>query len=191
MFLFTAKNLNSAYVLNINIPDKNIIYMKFDTGASFTTIPYSLLEGVIKEKQVTKFKCYNDIRIFETASSKTITGVLCSVENASIGGLKFPIFYFYLIFNTNRTVGLLGYEIIDNCRFSHDIRSDIIVSDFDMNKYQNVTSKFCNGLYEISFDECCELYNIHRDDETDIILVNNSGEILSDEEIIEEFFQDE
>lgn len=190
MILFIAKNSNNAYTLNINTPNGHIVYMKFDTGASFTAIPYSLLKDVIKDKEVNNFKYYNHTKTFKTASSKDVKGVLCSIENISIGALKFPIFYFYLIFNTNRTVGLLGYEVIDNCKFSHDVDGNIIISDFDAKKYKNDTSKICTGLHEISFDECYDMCKIHEiTDETELELVNSSGRPLSDEDVIKELFQ--
>lgn len=50
--------------------------MKFDTGASFTAIPYSLLKDVIKDKEVNSFKYYNHTKTFKTASSKDVKGVL-------------------------------------------------------------------------------------------------------------------
>ena len=56
MILFKATNSNNAYTLNIITANGHIIYMKYDTGASFTTIPYSLLQDVIKSKEVNNIK---------------------------------------------------------------------------------------------------------------------------------------
>lgn len=78
-------------------------------------------------------------------------GVLRKIKNLRINDLNIDSFYFLLVKDVTRvingteyvaSVSLLGADFIDFCHYEHDIQNDIIIDEFDINKYSENHDSF-------------------------------------------------
>lgn len=163
MVLLVAYNTGTDYSVSLKknnkVPYESPINLKFDSGATFTNISHRLLKGMMVEDSEYEFTYYNKKVEFNIASDALVKGYLCSMKNISLGSIVFPEFYFFMTFN-NKDTGLLGYEIIDNFKFSHDINGNIVINEFDKENYKKIVKGLTKGIKEntgLSLDECYKL----------------------------------
>ena len=124
--------------LDIQKNEKDFVSIKFDTGATNTIITTGALgfddvqtsvllkniqEGGLKPKK------------FTSASGNTFMGYPCYCDNLKIGNVLLKRFYYYIVLHNNPKA-LLGDDFICCCTFSHSFKSDIIVTAFHSEEYE-------------------------------------------------------
>ena len=75
-------------------------------------------------------------------------GYLCNATDVKVNSTILKQFYYYLIFNVEHKIALLGDDFISCCTFVHSANSDIIIQAFDSDNY---TMK--QNTYALSEDE--------------------------------------
>lgn len=188
---------NSAYYIpisNLRGNKKEYLAIKFDTGAVNTVLSFSALVGNLKFLGISEDKFEEQIKKkvgiitkdFKAANGKTMLGYLCCSQDVIIDGYKFDKFYYYLIFNIERKLALLGDDFISCCNFEHKVNSNIEITHFDTNHYKINEDKEKNCISEVIFDELLELSKTDIDEP---IKSAYGDKILSDAEVIEEVFR--
>lgn len=146
---------NSAYHIKLlNLINNKVTVFKFDTGAINTIISFEALVDGKMLKQIDKQNFMNSLRKniptkdFRSASGNYMKGFLCKATDVKIGDAILSKFYYYLVFNINHKIALLGDDFISCCNFIHESNSDIIINDFDDDNYT-----INQNTYALSEDE--------------------------------------
>lgn len=138
------KYANGLYITNIRgiaSNQKDVIAL-FDTGATDTVIPITLLKNYSNEKKQSILnKMLNKpnvtTRNFLAASGDIVTGVYCKAEKVNISGKVLDEFYYYLLFCDEKSKkALIGTDFIHYCGFTHSVEGDIHIKTFDYEKYK-------------------------------------------------------
>lgn len=149
--MIKAKHQDNAYILLIS----NILNFgfrafpcKFDTGAVNTMLPLGMIldectsNSDLRDVFARLCEKSNAVTEFTSAAGNKILGVKCHVNDIIISGMLIHDFYFYLT-NTDRKVALLGDDFISCCTFKHIPDGDILIDNFDSNKYsRNVNTSY-------------------------------------------------
>lgn len=124
------------------------INLMWDTGAFISVLSVANFvrdtesddyERLVKSiDEDTEFIDYNSV-------SGAGKGVLRKIKNMKINGHLIENFYFLLVKDVKRiinnteysaSISLLGADFIDYCKYEHDVEDDIVVRDFDYDKYE-------------------------------------------------------
>lgn len=139
-FLYSQKTKNyTGYLESIDIFTDVKIPVKFDTGAIatiFTAKVFGLGEEgvkVIADKIEQKALMRQG---FTSATGHTFYGYPCYCDNIRLDDVILRRFYYYLVLDSSRSKALLGDDFISCCTFSHGYESDIVVTGFNMEKYE-------------------------------------------------------
>lgn len=133
----------SAYFLcvsNLHINKDIDIDIKFDTGASATIVTLTTIndkateEDCLKLKELIKTGNYIT-NTFKSATDDELVGIKCYKDNVDIGGIHFDRFYYWLIPTVKYNKALLGDDFIKCCQFTHNIKSDIVITAFSIQDY--------------------------------------------------------
>jgi len=149
-FLYSRKTKNyTGYLENIDIYRDIKIPIKFDTGAIatiFTTKALGLnrdsekiITDRIKQKELKKHK-------FMSATGHIFYGYPCFCNNVKLDDVFFKQFYYYLVLDNSISKALIGDDFISCCTFSHSFESDIVVTGFNLEKYQEKCISGANAL---------------------------------------------
>lgn len=137
-----VKYYSGQYVIDvIGIRGRKHIKFKFDTGSPNTVIPISkYLDRRIsideQNKIIATAKSKNMKTMqFITASGSEMIAIPTVETDVYVGDISIPKFYFYVTLGTTSLTPLLGDDFISNCLFTHSFQSDIIVTNFDINRY--------------------------------------------------------
>lgn len=149
---------------NMHIDKSKYIPAKFDTGAVSTIVSLGAIsknttftsDKIESLREKLKNKC-SDVKKFRSATGHTIEGFLTYQENVKLSNLNIPRFYYYLTLQNNIKKFLIGDDFIAFCKFNHDKKSDIIISEFYYDDYiENIeTDNNIDGGISIN-----EIYNI-------------------------------
>lgn len=158
----------SSYRLTIsnllNSENNDLIMFKFDTGAVQTIISIEALlddielENIDKNRiKITfenKFKTHIKT-VFKSASGTDMAGYLCKSRNVLVDETEFKEFFYYLTFDTNRKLALLGDDFISCCDFVHSAGNDILIRGFDRARYtgQHKSGSITNDEISLAFLE--------------------------------------
>lgn len=135
----------SAYIMlagNMHIDKSKYIPAKFDTGAISTIVSLGAIsknttltsDKIESLREKLKRKC-SDVKEFRSASGHTIEGFLTYQDDVKLYNLNIPRFYYYLTLQNDIKKFLIGDDFISFCKFSHDKKSDIIISEFYYDDY--------------------------------------------------------
>jgi len=168
--LIKAHYRQSAYYFRlkkINPNTDDVIPLKFDTGAVNTVISLNTLlanKGIDVESDEAKLLKENfrtslrpDIskKIFYSASGNDMIGFLCHSKNVKLSGYEVKNFYYYMVYNIDKQIALLGDDFISCCHFNHESNSDIVITYFNSTLYESKckrTSLDTDEVFEI-FDK--------------------------------------
>ncbi len=124
--------------LDIQKNEKDFVSIKFDTGATNTIITTGAL-GFDDVQTSVLLKNIQEGRLkpkkFTSASGNTFMGYPCYCDNLKIGNVLLKRFYYYIVLHNNPKA-LLGDDFICCCTFSHSFKSDIIVTAFHSEEYE-------------------------------------------------------
>lgn len=128
----------SYYTVRLSGLNADIITGKFDTGAVATIITSKKLGLSDKQVECLKkhFKKSGVVpESFYSATDGKMGGYLVRAENVMLYSTVLRNFYYYLILDNRLDKALLGDDFISCCTFSHQPKSDIIITTIDMNRY--------------------------------------------------------
>lgn len=130
----------SCYIVSFSGLGDRIVTGKFDTGAVATIITSKKLG--LTDGQVGTLKDYFEKsgvepEDFYSATDGKLDGYLVRAENIKLYGTVLKRFYYYLILDNSLDKALLGDDFISCCTFSHQPKSDIIITAIDMDLYSS------------------------------------------------------
>lgn len=140
MIHFRYNRLTRSYRTSLDIQknEKDFVSIKFDTGATNTIITTGAL-GFDSVQAALLLKNIQDGKLksnkFTSASGNTFIGYPCYCDNLKIGNIQMKRFYYYIVFH-DKPKALLGDDFISCCTFSHGFKSDIIVTAFHFEEYE-------------------------------------------------------
>lgn len=102
--------------------------------------------------KLTNISLKNVVRkTFFSASGHELTGYLCKASNIEISGSVVKDFYYYLIFDGERDISLLGNDFISACYLNHQKFQSIKIDHLDEQAYvRNFESQGSLTLDELS-----------------------------------------
>lgn len=133
--------------------DNEVSLMTLDTGAGSTIIGSNILLkcGVNSMENNVDIMNFLNImqvtpRIFLSATNTRMAAYPCYLENVLLSGVLFTKFYFYLFLGKeNLNICLLGNDFIRFCSMSKSINSDIALTDFSFDVYEENFLKDCGS----------------------------------------------
>lgn len=140
MIRFRYNKLTRSYRTSLDIQknEKDFVSIKFDTGATNTIITTGAL-GFNNIQTAVLLRNIQESRLksnkFTSASGNIFTGYPCCCDNLKIGDVFLKRFYYYIVFHDS-SKALLGDDFISCCTFSHSFKSDIIVTAFHTEEYE-------------------------------------------------------
>lgn len=141
-----AKRTGNFFAVTLNI-GKQVLSVKFDTGACNTVISAEVLYGELDNKRKECFKRYCKQRgvipkPFEVTTGNIMKGFPVLFENVEVNGTAFSQFYCYIIVDIDgnrkgkvKKFALLGDDFLDCCGYSHNPHEDIKIFCFDKEGY--------------------------------------------------------
>ena len=119
---------------------ESVISIKWDSGAKYTVISARVFNSRLTDEDLEKIKTYCEEHSshrekFVSATGHTFDGYLVKVHNATIGNTDFNDLYYYLVVENERDIALMGFDFIDNCKGSFEPHGDIIITEFDEERY--------------------------------------------------------
>ncbi len=142
----TAKRTGNFFTVTLNI-GKQVLLIKFDTGACNTVISAEVLYGAISNVQKENLKKYcerNGIvpKSFEATTGSTMKGYPVVFNNVEVNGVQFSRFFCYIVVDFEdskksniKKFALLGDDFLDCCGYSHKPHEDIEIFCFDDEGY--------------------------------------------------------
>lgn len=140
MIKFRYNKTGRSYRVRLDMQKNNrdLVLMKFDTGASDTIITTGAL-GLDDIQADMLLKSIKDRKLrgneFTSASNGKFIGYPCYCDDLKIGDIQIKRFYYYIVFN-DKPKALLGDDFISCCTFSHGFKSDIVVTAFHSEEYE-------------------------------------------------------
>lgn len=140
MIRFRYNKTSRSYRVRMDLQknDKDLILMKFDTGASDTIITTGAL-GISKVQEDALLKSIQNEKLeaneFTSVSGNHFTGYPCYCDDLRIGDVQVRRFYYYIVFG-DIPKALLGDDFISCCTFSHSYKNDIVVTGFNSEEYR-------------------------------------------------------
>ena len=138
--LITFRHISGSYRTRLLLcsDSDNEIILQFDTGAVNTVISidtafggdYSKIQKVRQEIEQEIQSGIYDRYTFHSASGHEMYAVLVRAENVLIGNEKISEFYFYMIYNIDSSIALLGDDFLAYCQYVHDIKGDIEIERY-------------------------------------------------------------
>lgn len=148
----------NGYVTTIEFVNKEVVWVKLDTGSYATVLPLKTLckvlgtsdmEGVREE--LVSYKSTQCI----SYTGHTSTLVPVYVRNVNIDGLILDKFYFYVNVDPESNTPLIGMDFIAACRFDRSEGNyGVDLSDIDEASYE---SNFKKGWSDWDIHEIFEL----------------------------------
>lgn len=139
MIKFRYNKASRSYIVRLDMQknDKDLVLMKFDTGASDTIITTGAL-GLDSIQADILLRSIQDGKLkgneFSSASGDSFIGYPCYCDNLKIGDVQIKRFHYYIVFN-DKPKALLGDDFISCCTFNHGFKSDIVVTAFNSEEY--------------------------------------------------------
>ncbi len=177
-------NISIYYDVEENVYSTNLqilrqraceVPMTWDTGANKSIIYSNLLSSLIGASRVRWFTAdkiiskQSSLEIykkkyvttgFSGISGNELTGILCCLHKVQIGKLELENFYFYLVpADIKQNTGLLGADFISCCVRDCQVKSDEIVTGFDMGVYE----EFYKEQAKKKKREICDLRYLQED----------------------------
>ncbi len=142
----TAKRTGNFFIVMLNI-GKQVLSIKFDTGACNTVISAEVLYGELSNAQKKAFKKYCEQKgiipkPFEVTTGNTMKGYPVYFSNVEVNGVLFSRFFCYVVVDFEsepktkmKKFALLGDDFLDCCGYLHKPHKDIELFCFDDEGY--------------------------------------------------------